>query len=144
MGKLVIVISSLCTCVLGFGLLVSHDISDLCYTRTEQYYCDSWDSKAVGVYALAYLTMGVLLGWGINCVVAKAFSWREKAVKAAEMSWIKDRLLLIIFSILALVLACLFWRLLGKYSFCVFSFIAFYAFLVEVPKLRKKRSQDKE
>ncbi len=73
MGKLVVVISSLCTCALGFYLLASHDISDLCYVRTEHYYCDSWDLKVVSMYALAYLVIGALLGWGINRVTAKVF-----------------------------------------------------------------------
>ncbi|CAM3524302.1 hypothetical protein VA7868_04517 [Vibrio aerogenes CECT 7868] len=53
-------------------------------------------------------------------------------------SWIKDRILLILFSVVAAIAAYIFWHSLGEHAFVIFPLIALYAYIVERPKLNKK------
>ncbi|MGY3569130.1 hypothetical protein [Vibrio paucivorans] len=57
------------------------------------------------------------------------------------MSWIKDRLLLLIVSIIVALGAHFFWSSLGEYAFTVFPLIVLFALLIERPWLKKKRSE---
>jgi len=56
------------------------------------------------------------------------------------MSWIKDRLLLLIVSIIAAIGAHFFWSSLDEYAFTVFPLIALFALLLERPWGKKKKN----
>lgn len=57
------------------------------------------------------------------------------------MSWIKDRLLLLIVALIAAVSAHLFWSTLGEYAFTVFPLIVLVVLLIERPWTKKKRTE---
>ena len=77
MGKLIILCSSVLTCLVGFYLAFSHDISDFCITQIKQYNCETWDFKVLAIYAITYLLLGVVIGVTIKFVVSRLLLLRN-------------------------------------------------------------------
>lgn len=71
MGKIIIIFTSLITCIAFSYIAFNHDFSDFCNVRIGEYQCSEWNVLSILTFAFTYLFYGALVGWGIYWLLKK-------------------------------------------------------------------------